>query len=279
MQIIIPVLVLTAIGVLFALILGFASNAFYVKVDPKVEAVREALPGVNCGACGFPGCDGLAAAIALEGAAVNSCPVGGAAAAGVIAKIMGVEAVESDKEVAYVLCQGSDTYAEKKFDYIGLQDCRVEVTLQGGSKACTYGCLGCGTCVNVCPFDAIHIVDGVAVVDKDKCTACRKCVEICPRHIIAIYPYDQEVMVKCMSRDVGKTVRQVCKVGCIACGLCVRQCPDGFVLQDKIARFNNAPGLDPEAVANAIAKCPTKCIHPGLEQKEAKEKEAQEKAS
>lgn len=272
MEIIIPVILLGALGVLFAVILGFASNAFAVQVDPKVEAVRSALPGVNCGACGHPGCDGLASAIALHGAPVNSCPVGGAAAAEAIAKVMGVEATESDKEVACVMCQGSYTYAHKKFDYIGIQDCRAELSLQGGSKACSYGCLGCGTCVNVCPFDAIHMVDGVAFVDKDKCTACRKCVEICPRHLIEIVPYDQEVMVKCKSHDLGKNVRQVCKVGCIACNICVKQCPDGFVVEDKLSRFTNAPGLDPEAVANAIAKCPTKCIHPGLKEKEAKEK-------
>lgn len=272
MTILTPFIILGALGILFALLLGFASKKFEVQVDRRVLKVREMLPGANCGACGFPGCDGLADAIVNKGAPCNSCPVGGKETAEKLAAFMGADAVDSAKQVACVMCQGTPEYATEKFKYKGIMDCRVNHNLQGGSKTCPDGCLGCGSCVDVCEFDAIHIVNGIALVDKEKCTSCKKCIEICPRNIIKLVDYDQDVYVRCNSHDKGKDVRQYCKVGCIACGICAKMCPDGFSVEDNLAHFNNAEGLDQEQVQKAVDKCPTKAIYPGLKIKEEQAK-------
>lgn len=269
--VLIPVIVLGVMGILFAIILSFASKVFFVAVDKRVEQVRQALPGANCGACGFPGCDGLAEAMATDKASVNACPVGGEIVAQNIAEILGKVAGDMDKEVAVVMCQGSKDYAKDKFEYTGIRDCRIDNALQGGSKVCPAGCLGCGTCVDVCAFDALHIVNGVAIVDKEKCTACGLCIDICPRDLIELIPYEQEVMVKCKSHEKGGSVRKACSVGCIGCNICVKQCPDGFEMKNFLSTFKYGVELDEEQLQNAIEKCPTKCIYPGLDIKKEKE--------
>lgn len=269
--------VLTAVGVvgglglLFGALLSFASKVFHVKVDYKVEAVRAALPGANCGACGFPGCDGMAAHIALEDGPVNGCPVGGQPVADKVAEIMGKVAVAGAKEVACVMCQGDATRAKERYTYTGPRDCRSNAaTGGGGSKACTFGCLGGGTCKDYCQFGAIEIINGLAVIDKEKCTACGKCVEVCPKKIIEMVPYDQEVMVKCKNTEPGKEVRQKCAVGCIACNLCARTAPEAFVVENNLAKAQFPFAQDP---AEAVQKCPTGCIYPGLAAKEAAKQE------
>lgn len=274
-EILTPFIILGVLGIVFALLLGFASRKFYVPVDRKVAEVREALPGANCGACGFPGCDGLANAIVNDGASLNSCPVGGAAVAERLGEIMGTDAGESSvKQVACVMCQGRKEYAKEKFKYQGIRDCRANNNLQGGSKACPDGCLGCGTCVDYCEFDAIHIIDGIAKVDEEKCVACKKCIDVCPRYIIQLKDYGQDVYVRCNSHEKGKEVRKYCSVGCIGCGICTKMCPDGFELDNNLAYFNNSPDLDPDKLRMAIDKCPTKAIYPGLEKKELENKKA-----
>lgn len=257
-----PMIVLGGLGFAFAIILSIASNVFAVEVDPKVEKVREALPGANCGACGFPGCDGLANAIVAGNAPVTACSVGGQPVAEEVADIMGVNASNVERNVATVLCQGDCGKAKQKFIYEGIKDCRAENILQGGSKACTYGCLGCGTCQNVCPFDAIDMVDGVAVVNKDKCTACMKCIEVCPKSIIELVPYDKLHVVKCKSNDSGKEVRSKCSIGCIGCQICVKNCPvDAFTFENNLAKINYDICINCGICAE---KCPTKAIHAGL---------------
>lgn len=257
------VLITGGLGLLFGVVLSFASRVFHVKVDRRVEAVRAVLPGANCGACGFPGCDGMAAEIALNDGPVNGCPVGGAVVAGQVAEIMGKVADLSAKTVACVMCQGDNERAKERFTYDGPIDCRMNAALHGGSKSCTYGCLGGGTCQTYCQFGAIEMVNGIAVIDKDKCTSCGKCVEVCPKKIIDLIPYDQEVMVKCKSQDPGKAVRAKCSVGCIACKICEKQSPGSFVVENNLAKAIYPPESD---TAPAVAKCPSKCIYPGLQQ-------------
>ena len=258
-----PVGVLGGLGLLFGIGLSLASQVFAVETDPKVEEVRKALPGANCGACGFPGCDGLASAIGKGEAPVTACSVGGSAVANKIADIMGVNAVETTREVAVVLCQGDCDKAKNKYIYEGIQDCRAENILAGGSKSCSYGCLGCGTCKDVCDYDAIQIVNGVAIVDKEKCVACKACIDACPKEIIELVPYEQEVVVKCMSNDAGKVVRNNCSVGCIGCKICVKNCPvDAFTFENYLAK------IDYDICTNCgicADKCPTKAIWSGLE--------------
>lgn len=260
-----PIIVLGSLGLIFGVLLSVASNVFAVEIDPKVEAIRSALPGANCGACGFPGCDGLANAIPEGRAAISACPVGGKAVADAIAEIMGVNAANLERQVATVLCQGDCDKAKEKFIYEGIADCRAANIVQGGSKACSFGCLGCGTCKDVCDFGAIEIIDGIAVIDKDKCTSCMKCIEICPKSIIELVPYDNEYIVKCKSTDKGKDVRGKCAVGCIGCQICVKNCPEeAFTFENNLAKINYEKCINCGICAD---KCPTKAIYPGLVEK------------
>ncbi|MCQ2492549.1 MAG: RnfABCDGE type electron transport complex subunit B [Lachnospiraceae bacterium] len=247
------------VGLLIAVLLGVASEAFKVPVDEKAVAVREALPGNNCGGCGYAGCDGLAAAIAKGEAPVNACPVGGAAAAAEISSIMGVEAGEAVKMVAFVKCAGTCDRAKDKYEYVGTPDCVAAATIPGGgAKACSFGCTGLGTCVKACQFDAIHVVDGVAVVDKDKCVACGKCASMCPKGMIEMVPYDAKVLVQCNSHDMGKNVKAVCSAGCIGCQLCKKTCKFEAVEIDRFLAH-----IDYSKCKNCTAcamKCPTGII-------------------
>ena len=251
--------VIGAIGIIIGVLLGIASEKFKVEVDEREILVRAELPGNNCGGCGFPGCDGLANAIAAGTAPVNACPVGGAAVADKIAAIMGVESGQAGKKVAFVKCKGTCDKTRVQYNYFGMDDCRkVSVVPGSGEKACTYGCMGYGSCVKACAFDAIHIVDGVAVVDKEKCVACGKCVETCPNHLIELVPYDAKHLVQCSSHDKGKDVKAKCDNGCIGCTLCTKQCESAAIHMD-----NNLAVIDYEKCTNCgkcAAKCPAKVI-------------------
>ena len=217
-----------AVGHFIGVFLGVAGKKFAVEVDEKEVAVREALPGNNCGGCGYPGCDGLAAAIAKGEAPVNRCPVGGEPVGKVIAAIMGQEVVETARQVAYVKCAGTCEKTKDNYEYTGVEDCEMMAFIPGGgAKSCTYGCLGFGSCVKACPFGAIDVVNGVAVVDKEACKACGKCVAKCPRHLIELVPYDKQTRVACSSHAKGKAVTAACELGCIGCKKCIKElgCP------------------------------------------------------
>lgn len=251
--------VVGAVGIFVGLFLGIAGIRFKVKVDEKEEAVLAALPGNNCGGCGFAGCSGLAAAIAKGEAPVNACPVGGEPVGKKIAEIMGVEAESSVKKVAFVACQGDCDKAKKDYDYYGIEDCRMMSFVPGGGpKSCNSGCLGFGTCTKVCPFDAIHVVNGVAVVDRDACKACGKCIEVCPKKLISLVPYDAKLAVACSSADKGPVTMKACEVGCIGCGICVKNCPAQAV---TVADFHAS--IDQEkctGCGTCADKCPKKAI-------------------
>ena len=248
-----------AVGLVIGVLLGVASEKFKVEVDEKEILVRNELPGNNCGGCGYPGCDGLAKAIAAGEAAVDACPVGGAPVGAKIAAIMGVEAGGAEKQVAFVKCKGTCDKTNMQYRYYGIDDCRkVSVVPGAGEKACAYGCMGYGTCVKACQFDAIHIVDGVAVVDKEKCVACGKCVAACPNHLIELVPYKAEHLVQCSSHDKGKDVKAKCENGCIGCTLCTKQCEVGAIHME-----NNLAVIDYSLCTNCgkcAAKCPAKVI-------------------
>lgn len=259
MGIIIAAAVVGAVGLVIGVPLGVASEKFKVEVDEKEILVRNELPGNNCGGCGYPGCDGLAKAIAAGEAAVDACPVGGAPVGAKIAAIMGVEAGGAEKQVAFVKCKGTCDKTNMQYRYYGIDDCRkVSVVPGAGEKACAYGCMGYGTCVKACQFDAIHIVDGVAVVDKEKCVACGKCVAACPNHLIELVPYKAEHLVQCSSHDKGKDVKAKCENGCIGCTLCTKQCEVGAIHME-----NNLAVIDYSLCTNCgkcAAKCPAKVI-------------------
>ena len=252
--IIIAAAVVGGTGIFIGLLLGIAGEKLKVEVDQIELDVRAALPGNNCGGCGFPGCDGLAKAITEGNAAVGTCPVGGAAVAAKIATIMGEDAVQTVHRIAFVKCAGTCEVTKETYNYTGVEDCAVMPFVpNGGPKTCTYGCMGYGACVKACQFDAIHIINGIAVVDKEACKACGKCVAICPRHLIEIIPYEVPLAVMCASKDKGKDVMVGCSVGCIACGICVKQCEF-----DAIKVENNIAHIDYEK-CTGCGKCADKC--------------------
>ena len=250
---------LGGMGLLFGAGLAYASQKFAVEIDPKAVAIREVLPGANCGGCGYPGCDGFANAVASGAAPVNGCPVGGAECAEKVASIMGLAVEDSTKMVARVICNGTRENAREKYEYIGIQDCKAANIVNGGSKSCAYGCMGLGTCVDVCPFDAIFINEsGIAEVIPEKCTACGNCIEACPKNVITLVPYGQEVVVACNSKDKGKAVKLACDVGCIACGICEKNCPF-----DAIHVVDNVAVIDYDKCTGCmvcVEKCPTHAI-------------------
>jgi Na+-translocating ferredoxin:NAD+ oxidoreductase RNF subunit RnfB len=247
-------LIVGGTGIIIGFFLGFAGEKLELEVDPREEEVLGVLPMNNCGACGFPGCASLATAIVKEEAEVNGCPVGGADVAGKVGEIMGVEALVARHVTAFVKCSGTPERAKKKFVYSGEQDCTMLGSMpNGGDKACAYGCLGFGNCMRVCPFDSIHIVDGLAVVDRETCRACKKCVKECPRQMIELMPYDQQERVACFSKDKGKDVMDACSVGCIGCRICEKNCPvKAIVVTDNLAYID-------ESICTGCGICKEKC--------------------
>ena len=247
------------VGIILGFFLGVSGEKFKVEVDPKEEAIGEVLPGNNCGGCGYAGCSGLAAAIAKGEAPVNGCPVGGAPVAAKIGEIMGVEAEEGAKMVAFVKCAGTCEKANSDYVYSGTRNCATMMFVpNGGPKTCNYGCLGYGTCVAACPFDAIAIVDGVAVVDKEQCKACGKCIAACPKNLIEFIPYDAKHVVQCSSNDKGKDVMKACSVGCIGCMLCQKNCPEGAItVTNSVAHIDQTKCT---GCGICVEKCPKKII-------------------
>lgn len=264
MSILIPVLVLLAIGAFCAVLLTLASAFFGVKEDERALAIRDCLPGANCGACGFSGCDSYAKALSSgETDKVNLCIPGGDGTSAEIAAIMGVETADVIERVAYVACNGSScAREEKKFEYEGPKTCKAANTLYSGDNFCTFACLGYGDCVKVCPRDAICIDErGIATIDPRKCIGCGLCVSECPNGIIHLIKDTERVFVVCNSHSKGAVVRKACKNGCIACGKCEKACPHGAIkVIDNLATIDydkcTGCGLCKKA-------CPVGCIHEG----------------
>ena len=262
MGIVLAAAIVAIVGIIIGFFLGFSSEKFKVEVDPKEEAVLEALPGNNCGGCGFAGCSGLAAAIAKGDAAVSDCPVGGDPVANKIAEIMGVEAGTSERQGAFIKCAGTCEVAKNNYEYTGTESCAFMAFVPGGGpKTCNHGCMGFGDCMRACPFNAIEIVDGVAVVNKEACKACKKCIEACPKNLIELVPYEdkRKVKVHCNSKDKGKDVMKACSVGCIGCKICEKTCKfDAIHVVDNVAVVDYEKCIGCKACAK---KCPKNIIY------------------
>jgi Na+-translocating ferredoxin:NAD+ oxidoreductase subunit B len=261
-QILYAVAALGGVALIFGAMLALAARFFAVESDPRVEAVRDALPGVNCGACGYAGCTSFAEAVVEGKAASNGCIPGGQDSSTGIAAILGQDAAESTPLVATVFCAGDRENSRDLFVYHGIKDCVHAQKYGGGFKACAEGCLGLGTCVSACPFEAIRMgPSGLPLVDWQRCGGCGLCASACPRAIIRTLPKESlGHLVLCNSHQRGKTVQAQCDVGCNACNACVRACPrDAITLEDNLAVIDLAKCDD-------CGKCAEKCrpgaIHP-----------------
>ena len=258
MEYAIPMILFAVLGVAAGILLTAASKIFAVQTDERVEAVAEALPQVNCGACGFSGCNDYADAVVNKDAPCNMCRPGGAEAAAKLAEIMGKAVEEVEQETAFVRCKGNCNVTTHKYDFDGVQSCAACNRFYNGSKTCTSGCLGYGDCVRVCPQNAISIVDRIAVVDRSKCIGCGLCANECPNNLIVLRRKSQKIEVACSSADLGKITRKICEGGCIGCGICAKKCPNG-----AISVQNNHAVIDYSKCVNCgtcKAACPMKAI-------------------
>lgn len=232
------VLILGAMGGIFGAILAVASKVFAVQTDERLPRLTEALPGANCGGCGFAGCQAYAQAV-LEGkAAIGLCAAGGSAAANAMSEVMGVAPEDMEPMVAMVKCRGQNHLSKGRYD--GIHDCRAAMSVTGnGPTACPNGCLGFGTCVSVCKFGAIRVENGVARIDSEKCTGCMQCVAVCPRKVIVPVSYHTDIVIACSNHQRGANTRKVCELGCVGCHLCEKQCD-----YDAIHVINNLAVID-----------------------------------
>ena len=262
MTILFAFLVVGLLGALLGIGLGFASQAFSVKKDERIEKLEAVLPGLNCGQCGYAGCVPYAEAVASEEATPTLCSPGGADTASALGRIMGVEVeVSSTKMVTQVHCQGGRDVSEYAFEYNGLQDCTALYLLYGGDKICKTSCLGLATCIRICPVDAIGYDDEDKVwVDKDVCVSCGKCIDVCPTGVMKWIPYDADYIVACINTEPGKIVRKHCKVGCIACKICEKKSPEGgYIIENNLSTIDYSKTGDRSVGAE---KCPPKSIIP-----------------
>lgn len=250
---ILPVLIFAVLGVCAGILLTAASKIFEVKTDARIEEVNEALPQINCGACGYSGCSDYAKAIVEKGEVPSLCKPGGAASAEKIAHIMGISAQAEEKTVAVVRCSGGCGERRTDFSFDGLQSCKNAKRFYGGMNGCKYGCIGLGDCTKVCSEGAVDIKNGLAAVCTEKCIGCGLCAKECPNNIIDMRKISSPLGVLCRSEDTGKTVRAVCKKGCIGCKICEKQCEF-----DAIHVKNNIASIDYEK-CTSCGKCAEKC--------------------
>ena len=254
-----PMLVMGGLAIFFAIGLGIAAKVFYVYVDPKVKEVEGLLPGANCGGCGYAGCADCAAAIVAGEAPVTACVASSEDVFVAIGEVLGKTVEVKEKEIAMIMCRGTANKAKRKFQYMGIEDCRAALLAGGGDKECQYGCLGLGTCVKNCPFDALSMgEDGLPKVDKDKCTGCGTCTRVCPRGIPKLVPVSLKIAVICSSHDTPPVVKKICEVGCQGCGLCKKACPE-----KAITIVDSLSVVDPSKCTlcgKCFEKCPTGAI-------------------
>lgn len=249
-------------AIILSYVLGWANKKFMVEVEPKIEAVRDALPGANCGGCGYIGCSDYAVAIVADNEPVNKCTVGGEACAKAIADIMGVEVGDMVPLHAIVNCNAPLSSRLGRTQYMGEQRC-ASAQQVAGVQACTFGCLGYGDCVLACNYDAIHILDGLARVDYKKCIGCGACTKACPRGIISIEGFREDTIpvVACSNKDKAKDAKAACDNACVGCKACAKA-SDLFTISNNLSKcsYDNYSAQKHEEAVNAMEKCPTGCI-------------------
>ena len=223
------ILVVTCIGIVCAIVLVVASKVMAVQEDQRISQVRDCLPGANCGACGYTGCDGYAKAIIEDGVKTNLCVPGADEVSRRLSELLGSEFEDVVEQVAVIRCRGDNSATSEKMEYYGEQSCKAAKLFYGGRGSCTYGCLGFGDCAAACPNDAICIENGMAHIDPRRCIGCGMCTKVCPNGLITTVDDTVSVMVTCRNHEKGASTRQSCTRGCIGCGKCERECPEGAI--------------------------------------------------
>lgn len=259
MNILIPTLIVSGLALVLGLVLGVVSKVFAVPVNQLEKDISDILPQANCGACGFTGCSGYAQYLAGGGDNTGMCPVGGNDLSIALSEKLGVEAKSVLPTVAHVMCKGSTDHTKKRFEYNGTLSCRSAQTIFSGPNSCTYGCMGYGDCLEACPYSAIDIIDGIAVVNDFKCKACGLCVSSCPKSLIFMIPkYETQYKVECRNRWPGAQTRKNCSVGCIGCQKCFKVCPsDAITMDGPLAVIDQSKCTSCDLCREA---CPTKSI-------------------
>ncbi len=262
--IIYTILTVSGLGIIAAAILYIISKRFHVEEDPRIDKVEDALPGANCGGCGYPGCRSFAeACVETDSLDDFYCPVGGNETMNVIAQILGKTIEEKEPEVAVVRCNGTPGHRHKTNTYDGAATCAIADALYIGESNCQYGCLGYGDCITACDFDAIHMnpETGLPIVTDDKCVACGACVTACPRDIIELRKKakkDRKIYISCVNEDKGGPARKACKVACIGCGKCVKICPfDAITMENNLAYIDS---YKCKLCRKCVEECPTNAI-------------------
>lgn len=257
-------LVVGGVALVLAIVIVIIFHFFSVETDVREQEITEILPGANCGGCGYSGCQGYAAALASgKDAVLTKCTAGGQETAEALAAYFGQAPAAYVPKQAFVQCQGGTQHIKIRYQYSGSMNCQTAHNLFGGPGSCAYGCLGFGDCVRACEYDAIHVKDGVAVVDPENCVACGACVRACPRKLISIQPkYTDLHLVRCRNPQPGKVVRNQCDIGCIGCTLCVKKCPSKAIhMEDSVAVIDQDLCTHCGVCAQV---CPTKAIVAGL---------------
>ena len=263
--ILIGILVLSGLGFVFGIGLAFIAKIFHVEIDPKIEQIIEILPGINCGACGYPGCAGYAEALVKDDVEINLCSPGAQAVMDKIGQILGKTGESKLKYVAKVFCLGDDAVAEKDYEFNGEEDCSTVYNFFKGDKACKYGCVGRGNCIKVCPVNAIKRDEYNRVwIDANICIGCEKCVSVCPPKVIKMVPINGGYFVACSSYEPGKIVRKICKKGCIGCKICEKAAAlERIKVDNNLAVVNYNSKID---LYEAALKCPSDVIVPIINQ-------------
>jgi len=250
--------IMLGIGTFFGVVLALADRFFKVQEDPRIDVLEQMLPGTNCGACGQPGCRSFAGALVTEEAVPGQCTVSAPEAVEAVAEFLGVDAGFQEKVVARLHCAGGVSSVKQLADYHGMSSCRAAYVVNGGGKACPWGCLGLGDCERACDFDAIHMNnEGLPAVSSDKCTACNDCVEICPLDLFALHPISEGAIVQCSSPMTGDAARAICRVACDGCGRCAVDAePDAVEMRSGLPVILNPQG----ALEPCTRRCPTGAI-------------------
>ncbi len=257
-NILFALLVVGGVGLVLAILLALISKFFGIPEDETKAKIRECLPGVNCGVCGYRGCDDYAEALAHGGVAPNLCIPGGTDCAAAVSKIIGKEAQEVEASAAFVGCNGNCSATGDKAVYDGIKSCRAAAAIYGGQRQCSYACLGYGDCAVVCPVDAIYLCDGIAHIDRDTCIGCGICARECPKSLISLIPARAVPSVMCHSHDKGAEAKKKCENACIACKKCEKSCEYGAItIIDNLAAIDYTKCTSCGA---CVSVCPTGCI-------------------